>query len=95
MNYYIIIIIVVYDIKLSNVIRLFIGFDKFTYFSGGSGMEAGTINIDLLRLKCVFLNSSILVLNIILYTLYMSCSHESGGDQSEMEHLMGSCFKLL
>ena len=56
MNYYIIIIIVVHDIKLSNVIRLFIGFDKFTYFSGGSGMEVGTSNIDLLRLKCVFLN---------------------------------------
>ena len=69
MNYYIIIIIVVYDIKLSNVIRLFIGFDKFTYFSGSSGMEVGTSNIDLLRLKCVFLNSPILVLNIILYML--------------------------
>ena len=50
MNYYIIIIIVVYDIKLSNFIRLFIGFDKFTYFSGGSGMEVGTSNIYLLRL---------------------------------------------
>ena len=44
MNYYI--IIVVYDIKLSkNVIRPFIGYDKFTYFSGGSGMEVGTSNI--------------------------------------------------
>ena len=64
MNYYIIITIVVYDIKLSNVIRLFIGFDKFTYFSGGSGMEVGTSNIDLLRLKCVFLNFPILVLHI-------------------------------
>ena len=71
MNYYIIIIIVVHDIKLSNVIRLFIGFDKFTYFSGGSGMEVGTSNIDLLRLKCVFLNSPMLVLNIILYMLYI------------------------
>ena len=57
MNYYIIITIVVYDIKLSNIIRLLIGFDKFTYFSGGSGMEVGTSNIDLLRLKCVFWNS--------------------------------------
>ena len=71
MNYYIIIIIVVHDIKVSNVIRLFNGFDKFTYFSGGSGMEVGTSNIDLLRLKCVFLNSPILVLNIILYVLYI------------------------
>ena len=26
---------------------------------------------------------------------YMSCSHESGGDQSETEHLTGGCFKLL
>ena len=72
MNYYIIIIIVVYDIKLSNFIRLFIGFDKFTHFSGGSGMEVGTSSINLLRLKCVFLNSPILVLNIILYILYIS-----------------------
>ena len=53
-------------------IRLFIGFDKFTYFSGGSGMEVGKSSINLLRLKCVFLNSSILVLNIILYMLYIS-----------------------
>ena len=71
MNYYIIIIMVVHDIKLSNVIRLFIGFDKFTYFFGGSGMEAGTSNIDPLRLKCEFLNSPILVLNIILDMLYI------------------------
>ena len=71
MNYYIIITIVVYDIKLSNVIRHFIGFDKFTYFSGGSGLEVGTSNIDLLRLKCVFLNSPILVTNLILYMLYI------------------------
>ena len=70
MNYYII-IIVVYDIKLLNFIRPFIGFDKFTYFSGGSGMEVGTSNIDLLRLKCVFFNSPTLVLNIILYMLYI------------------------
>ena len=28
-----------------SVIRLFIGCDKFTYFSGGSGMEVGTSNI--------------------------------------------------
>ena len=28
-------------------------------------------------------------------SLYMSRSHESGGDQSETEHLTGSCFKLL
>ena len=70
MNYYII-IIVVYDIKLSNVIRLFIGFDRFTYFSAGSGMEVGTSSITLLRLKCVFLNFPILVLNIILYMLYI------------------------
>ena len=28
-----------------NVIRLVIGYDKFTYFSGGSGMEVGTSNI--------------------------------------------------
>ena len=54
-----------------NVIRLFIGFDKFTYFSGGSGMEVGTSNIDLLRLKCVILNSPIIVLNIILHMLYI------------------------
>ena len=27
------------------VIRLFIGYDKSTYFSGGSGMEVGTSNI--------------------------------------------------
>ena len=52
-------------------VRLFIGFDKFTYFSGGSGMEVGTSNIDLLRLKCVFLNSPILVLNIILHMFYI------------------------
>ena len=64
MNYYILITIVVYDIQLSNIIRLFIGFDKFTYFSEGSGMEVGTSNIDLLSLKCVFLNSQILVLHI-------------------------------
>ena len=31
----------------------------------------GTSKIDLLRLKCVFLNSPILVLNIILYMLYI------------------------
>ena len=54
-----------------NVIRLFIGFDKFTYFSGGSGMEVGTSNINPLRLKYVFLNSPILVLNIILHMLYI------------------------
>ena len=29
------------------------------------------------------------------YPIYMSCSHESGGNQSKMEHLMGGCFKLL
>ena len=52
--------------------RLFIGFDKFTCFSGGSGMGVGTSSINLLRLKCVFLNSPILVLNIILYMLYVS-----------------------
>ena len=34
-------------------------------------MEVGTSNIDLLRLK-LFLNSPILVLNIILYILYIS-----------------------
>ena len=28
-----------------NVIRLFIGYDKFTYLSGASGMEVGTSNI--------------------------------------------------
>ena len=28
-----------------NVTRLFIGYDKFTYFSGGSGIEVGTSNI--------------------------------------------------
>ena len=55
-----------------NVIRLFIGYDKFTYFSGGSGMEVGTSNIDLLRLKCVFLNSPVLVLNIITYVIYLN-----------------------
>ena len=54
-----------------NVISLFIGFDKFTYFSGGSGMEVGTSTINLLRLKCVFLNSPIIVLTIILYMLYI------------------------
>ena len=70
MNYYIIIIIAVYDIKISNIIRLFIGFDKFTYLSGGSGMEIGTSNIDLIRLKCVFLNSPILMLDVILYIIY-------------------------
>ena len=71
MNYYIIIIIVVYDIKLSNLFRILIGFDKFTYFSGGSGMEVGTSSINLLRLECVLLNSPILVLNIMLYMLYI------------------------
>ena len=35
-------------------------------------MEVGTSSINLLRLKCVFLNSPILVLNIILYMLYIS-----------------------
>ena len=54
-----------------NVIRFFISFDKFTYFSGGSGMEVGTSNFNLLRLKCVFLISPILVLNIILSLLYI------------------------
>ena len=77
MNYYIIIIIVVYDIKLSNVIRFFIGFDKFTYFSGCSGMEVGTRNIDLLRLKCVFLNSPILMLDVILYIIYLNFIYPS------------------
>ena len=35
-------------------------------------MEVGTSNIDLLRLKCVFLNSPILVLNIILHVIYLN-----------------------
>ena len=35
-------------------------------------LEAGTSSINLLRLKCVFLNPPILVLNIILYMLYIS-----------------------
>ena len=69
-----------------NVIRLFIGYDKFTYFSGGSGMEAGTSNIDLLRLKCVFLNSPILVLNIILHMFYMRRSSGLGRTQSYRTH---------
>ena len=77
MNYYIIIIIVVHDIKLSNVIRLFIGFDKFAYFSGGSGMEVGTSNIDLLRLKFVFLNSPILMLDVILYIIHLNFIYPS------------------
>ena len=34
-------------------------------------MDIGTSNIDLLRLKCVFLNSPILVLNIILHMFYI------------------------
>ena len=34
-------------------------------------MEVGTSNINLLWLKCVFLNSPILVLNIILYMSYI------------------------
>ena len=34
-------------------------------------MEVGTSNINLLRLKCVILNSPISVLNIILHMLYI------------------------
>ena len=34
-------------------------------------MEVGTSNIDLLRLKCVFFKSPILVINIILHMFYI------------------------
>ena len=78
MNYYIIIINVVYDIKLSNVIRLFIGFDKLTYFSGGSGMEVDTRNIDLLRIEmCIFEFINISAKYNIIYVIYLNFIYPS------------------
>ena len=70
MNYYI--IIVVYDIKLSKMLLDFLLVMTNLHIS----LEAVEwrlvqVTFDLLRLKYVFLNSPILLLNMILHMLYI------------------------
>ena len=71
MNYYI--IIVVYDIKLSKKMLLDFLLVMTNLHISLEAVEWRLLQVtfDLLRLKCVFLNSPILVLNIILHMLYI------------------------